>query len=123
MLVEINTWLLIVKRHVKAPLLEVLFYTTWVLLRLVLYPYLVPVYIRMYLEDSAQLGTHVNVLLLAPVIQTYLTGLNFWWTITMLRQLAARNRKGKGGGGRHPGAANVLVANSGTAGKEGPHTD
>lgn len=125
MLVEINTWLLIVKRHVKAPLLELLFYASWVLLRLVLYPYLIPVYCRMYIEDSALFGTHFNVLLLAPVLQTYLTGLNFWWTITMLRQLAARRGKGGSGGRPSSAAANVLVASSGMTGrgKEGPHAD
>jgi hypothetical protein len=95
MLVEINTWLLIAKRHYKHILLEILFYGTWVGLRLILYPYLIPLYLRLYLEDSALFGTHWNVVLLAPLLQTYLTGLNFWWTITMLRQLLTRRNQAK----------------------------
>ncbi|GAX72644.1 hypothetical protein CEUSTIGMA_g100.t1 [Chlamydomonas eustigma] len=93
MLVEINTWLLIAKRHYKHVFLEILFYGTWVAMRLILYPYLIPVYWRLYLADSALFGTYWNVVLLAPLLQTYLTGLNFWWTITMLRQLLTRRKK------------------------------
>ncbi len=81
MAVEANTWLLIAKRHVKTVVLEVLFYASWVGLRLILYPYLIPIYWKSYLEDSAEFGTYLNVVLLAPLLQTYLTGLNFWWTI------------------------------------------
>ena len=101
---QINTWLLILKRHVKWRVIEVLFYLTWVVLRLILYPYLIPKYWGLYLEDSKLFGTYWNVILLAPVLQTYLTGLNFWWTITMLRQLVQGKGKAevtKGGEGSH----------------------
>lgn len=36
MTVEINTWLLIAKRHYKSMVLEVLFYATWIVMRLIL---------------------------------------------------------------------------------------
>jgi len=92
---QINTWLIILKRHVKAMLIEVLFYLTWVIFRLLLYPYLIPKYWGYYHEDSKEFGTHWNVVLLAPLIQMYLTGLNFWWTITMLKQLLIGSKRKK----------------------------
>lgn len=86
-----------------------LFYLTWVVLRLILYPYLIPKYLGLYLEDSILFGTYWNVILLAPVLQTYLTGLNFWWTVTMLRQLV--QGKGKAAGSKV------------SKGREGSHQD
>lgn len=92
MLVEINTWLLILKRHYKSVVLEALFYTTWVVMRLIVYPYLVVYYWHVYIGMAEELGTFVTILVLAPTIQFMLTGMNVWWTVTMLRQLMARRK-------------------------------
>ena len=48
--VEVNTWILTVRRHWKGPLvspvLEGLFYITWILIRNVFYPYKVRLTLR-----------------------------------------------------------------------------
>ena len=57
------------------------------------YTYLCVEYLLRYLQYSVDVGTHLNVVLMAPIIQTLLSALNWWWTWTLLRQLAAKRKK------------------------------
>lgn len=68
MLVEINTWLLIARRNVERPnvLLEVLFYATWILLRLVLYPFLVWRFFQEWWRAVQETGVYISPLILDP---------------------------------------------------------
>ncbi|KXZ55548.1 hypothetical protein GPECTOR_2g1097 [Gonium pectorale] len=83
MLVEVNTWLLIAKRTVRLPFLEALFYVTWVLLRNIYYPYLIWVFYREWKLQTQVSGSPWNPILITPVFQTALTGLNFYWTLQL----------------------------------------
>ncbi|PNH03361.1 hypothetical protein TSOC_010590, partial [Tetrabaena socialis] len=84
MLVEINTWLLIAKRTVRLPLLEVLFYVSWVLLRNIWYPYLIWLFYKEWQNETRVSGTPWNPILTTPILQTALTGLNYHWTLALL---------------------------------------
>ncbi|GLI68083.1 hypothetical protein VaNZ11_012414 [Volvox africanus] len=84
MLVEVNTWLLIAKRTVRSVVLEVLFYATWVLLRNIYYPYLIWVFYEEWQKETRACGTPWNPILTTPIFQTALTGLNYYWTVSLL---------------------------------------
>ncbi|GIL79747.1 hypothetical protein Vretimale_12344 [Volvox reticuliferus] len=84
MLVEVNTWLLIAKRTVRSVVLEALFYVTWVLLRNIYYPYLIWVFYKEWLKETRSCGTPWNPILTTPIFQTALTGLNYYWTVSLL---------------------------------------
>ncbi|GLC40748.1 hypothetical protein PLESTB_000026600 [Pleodorina starrii] len=84
MLVEVNTWLLIAKRTMRSRVLEVLFYVTWVLLRNIYYPYLIWVFYKEWQKETRACGTPWNPILTTPVFQTALTGLNYFWTLSLL---------------------------------------
>ena len=91
MLVEINTWLLIARRNVERPslILESLFYITWVVFRLVLYPFLVYRFFIEWLEAVRVTGVWVSPLILAPLLQVFLMGLNVQWTLEMVTKMRA----------------------------------
>lgn len=103
MSVELNTWFLIARRMfnqrglnpfgagglgevggIKIKLTSVGFYLSWVLVRLVLYPALVPVFWGEYLAATESLGTYVNAVAVAPVFQVLLTCLNVKWSLDLL---------------------------------------
>ncbi|MEW5301643.1 MAG: hypothetical protein WDW38_002653 [Sanguina aurantia] len=97
MLVEINTWLLIAKRtlHTRyAPALEVAFLFTWVLLRNILYPYLIYAFFKEWRLASVTFGSPWNPILLTPIFQLCLTGLNMHWTVNLIKaRLSGGSRK------------------------------
>jgi len=119
--VEVNTWLLIAKRHYKSVVLEAGFYSTWVVMRLIIYPYLVWHYTWTYMEHSEELGTYVNIVLIAPLIQGYLSCLNYWWTALLLKQQIAKRRQvsasaaGVGAHAKQPGSPDMAVRVTATA--------
>lgn len=92
MLVEINTWFLIARRNIPSLLVEALFYVSWVLLRNVWYPYLVYAFYQEWLHESKKSGTSWNPILVCPIFQTVLVGLNAHWTVQLLRR--KKSRKG-----------------------------
>ncbi|PNW72070.1 hypothetical protein CHLRE_16g683700v5 [Chlamydomonas reinhardtii] len=88
MLVEINTWLLIAKRTIRMPvvtkLLEAGFYISWVLLRNIFYPYLIFVFYRLWQNETRISGTPWNAIGITPIFQVALTGLNYYWTLSLV---------------------------------------
>lgn len=100
MLVEVNTWLLIAKRTVKlrvlgVNILEIGFYISWVLLRNIWYPYLIYAFYKEWLVESEKCGSRWNPILICPVCQTLLTGLNFHWTTALLIKMATKQKTTK----------------------------
>jgi len=90
-IVECNTLFLTIRRNLPKPSIayvvsEVLFYTTWLVLRLLLFPLLVVFYTTEYLRFSSQIGTHWNIVLISPVLQFVVTSMSFKWTIDMIRK-------------------------------------
>jgi hypothetical protein len=94
MLVEINTWLLIARRNLERPnaIVEFLFYATWVLLRLVLYPFLVWRFYEEWLVAVRETGQVISPLILAPLLQVFLMSLNLQWTYEMVSKLRAGSK-------------------------------
>lgn len=92
MSVEINTWFLIARRHIfkrgksSATLLSVVtvsFFSTWVLLRLILYPILLVLFIQKGFENRAAHGSFGALSFVVPIHFT-LCALNFKWSADLL---------------------------------------
>lgn len=85
-LVEINSWFLMARRQFRSSekLIPILFYTTWVLLRIVMYPAILFHFFYVYLETSESLGyfTHSGLSLLLLMIA--LNILNYSWSYDLL---------------------------------------
>ena len=97
MLVEINTWLLIARRTLGGKALEVGFYVSWVLLRNIFYPYLIWAFYQEWKVETALAGTPWNWILVTPICQAFLTGLNYHWTLQLLVKLMRTPAGGKYG--------------------------
>ena len=91
LLVEINTLFLTLKRNMEKDSFffrgfNILFYFTWILMRLVCFPLLTFFFIAEYMRFSKEIGTWWNIVLLAPVFQILITGLSFKWTLDMVKK-------------------------------------
>jgi hypothetical protein len=88
---EINTFLTILRRQlvigtIAHSICNVLFYVTWVTLRLLLFPLLCYLYTKEYLAISKEIGSHFNFTILAPICQIVITFLNWKWTFDLLKK-------------------------------------
>lgn len=90
MLVEINTWLLIARRTIGGKFIELSFYATWVGLRNVFYPYLIWAFYKEWQHETAACGSPWNPILITPLLQAFLTGLNYHWTLQLVFKLLKR---------------------------------
>jgi len=103
MSVEVNTWLIIARRlfnktgeavftftaltpggPLKIKLVSILFYTTWVVIRVLLYPALFFVVAGEYWARWTRCSSPINVLMVAPPLQLVFVFLNFKWTYDLL---------------------------------------
>jgi len=114
MLVEVNTWFLIARRSfnkrgdkpfqtgvslaksVRLLTVSVCFYVTWFVIRLGIYPYLFVVITRDFFLYSAEIGTYMNLLLPAPLMQCVFIFLNIKWTIDLIRSKLKGSGRSKG---------------------------
>lgn len=95
MLVEMNTWLLIARRNMKwevmgVNVLEMMFYISWVGLRNLWYPYLIYAFYLEWVRESQRCGSPWNIILLTPIFQTFFTGLNYYWTLPLVRSTLSK---------------------------------
>lgn len=98
--VEVNTFFLILRRQ-AAPesflytLLDYCFLSTWIFLRLVIFPTVVVFFSYEYLRFTRNHseGNWFNIMLLAPILQIILTLLGFKWTYDMLLKMASKAAK------------------------------
>jgi hypothetical protein len=97
MLVEINTWLLIARRTIGGKLLDAAFYVSWVLLRNVYYPYLIWAFYHEWRGETEAVGSPWNWILVTPICQAFLTGLNYHWTLQLVVKLLRTPPGGKYG--------------------------
>ena len=101
LLVEVNTFFLTLKRNVPSTsiiftILNVLFYLTWISLRLVCFPILVVFFYQEWRRYSKAIGTDFNFILLAPIFQFLITALSFKWTYDMaMKQLFKKRASSK----------------------------
>ena len=124
MFVELNTWFMILRRvlnfkdasglwkqisrftNVPTPLgtvklVSVCFWITWVIIRLAIYPALVPVAVKMWWSEVLLSSypapiSWMQVVLLAPVFQIYLTYLNLQWTLQLVKNKLQNKAVAKG---------------------------
>jgi hypothetical protein len=102
MIVELNTWLLIARRTLGGKLVEVLFYATWVGLRNIWYPYLIWAFYKEWRVETKASGTPWNPILITPVMQTFLTCLNYHWTLQLVvKVFKQRSAAAKGPYSKH----------------------
>ena len=101
MTVEVNTWLLIARRVIGGRAIELAFYATWIGLRNLYYPYLIWAFYNEWRTESALCGSPWNPILVTPICQACLSGLNYHWTLQLVMKLARpAKRGGKGGGSK-----------------------
>lgn len=86
---EINTFIIILRRQLEQgtalhKICDFCFYVTWILLKIILFPFLVLFYGWEYHNYSMQCGTYLNLTLTAPAILFLLTILTFYWTYLLL---------------------------------------
>ena len=112
MSVEINTWCLIARRvfnkqglppwilnlplgvSIRIKLISILFYTSWIFIRIVLYPVIWAVLFGMWKEYSVEVGTGWNVLAIALPLHSVFCALNIKWTVDLLMSKIRYWRKG-----------------------------
>jgi hypothetical protein len=87
MLVEVNTWLLIARRTIGGKAIELGFYASWILLRNLYYPYLIYAFFNEWRRETALCGSALNPILVTPLMQAFLTGLNYKWTWELVSKL------------------------------------
>lgn len=95
--VEINTLFLLLRRNSSIGSLfnkiaEALFYTTWVLMRLIMFPVLAVFFAYEYERRSKEIGSYYNVVIAAPTLQLILTAMSYKWTYDMLVKITKRKQ-------------------------------
>jgi hypothetical protein len=95
---EFNTFLIVLRRQLEVGtfihrLCDTLFYITWVVLKLILFPWLSYFYSREYVRISTDYGTFHNFTIIAPILQYSITLLTFKWTYDMLAKIFKKKRK------------------------------
>jgi len=112
--VEINTWFLIARRYWRRStiLFSIGFYISWMVIRVILYPYLVYVFFLEYLEklfwqldadasgaisrsELMRVSNWWHLVLMAPLLQNALTLLNIKWTFDLLKNTWAEVTRGQ----------------------------
>ncbi len=96
--VEINTVFLTFRRHcnqgsVFHAFFNFGFYSSWIVLRLILFPVLVIFYYYEYTRYSVAIDSYINVLGISFITQGIITALSFHWTFDLLIKLFRRNDK------------------------------
>uniref|UniRef100_A0A7S1AL57 TLC domain-containing protein n=1 Tax=Noctiluca scintillans TaxID=2966 RepID=A0A7S1AL57_NOCSC len=86
--VETCTVLLIVKRLYPHRMLEAAFYTAWVVIRLIYYPYLCWAFFQIWVEVGPW-----HLVIFAPIFQVLLTCLSYFWTYTLVVNMLRRRKK------------------------------
>lgn len=89
LLVEMNTIFLTLRRlavrgTISHRLFDIMFYITWVVLRLIMFPVLFVFYSFEYLRYCTEVGTRINVALFAPILLLALTVMSYKWTVDLL---------------------------------------
>jgi hypothetical protein len=83
LLVEINTFFLIGRRFFKRTvIMQIFFYATWIILRVIIFPTILYSFIIEYIEILAQnpQGTLLNTRFFVLLVMIFLNILNFSWT-------------------------------------------
>ena len=96
MLLEVNILLMTIARFLSIGTyahgsVQLLFYTSWVILRLIMLPIMLAFFIYEHSRISLTLGTVFNVGLIAILLQSILVFMSFFWTFEMIRKRKVGN--------------------------------
>ena len=96
---EINTFFIVIRRQlpqetISSTLCNILFYLTWILFKLILFPCLSVLFFVEYIthSNSTEVSTYMNFTLLAPIIMSALTLLCYKWTYDLLSNLNTKKK-------------------------------
>lgn len=93
LIVEVNTWLLTVRRHVNgeiiSSILNALFYITWILIRNIFYPFKLLELSLLYIVYSKDHGSYLNFVLVFVTLTFFLNYLNAKWTYDLFLKKAS----------------------------------
>jgi hypothetical protein len=100
LLVEANTLCLTIRRNVTIGSIvhrvsDGLFYLTWVVLRLIFFPAMVVFFYYEYHRYSSTVGSFVNIMVLAPLLEAFITAMSVKWTLDMVLKLLKPLRTAK----------------------------
>jgi hypothetical protein len=90
LLLEINILIMTIRRSLSNDssiifhILNILFYLTWVLFRLIMLPTLLVFFVYEYIRISISLGGYFNYGILAIIFQTLITWMSYQWTIDLV---------------------------------------
>ena len=94
LLVEINTFFITARRYYhKYIILDIFFWITWILFRLIMYPYIIYNFISIYQNYSILKETNINVALIPLFVFIFLTCLNFKWTFDLIKKTCLQKYK------------------------------
>lgn len=91
LVVESNTLFLILRRNcvyngIAFKIYNVLFYVSWVSMRLIMYPILVVFFYLEYRRFSESINNPYNIVIFAAILQFLITAMSFKWTYDILRK-------------------------------------
>lgn len=98
LLVEFNSLTLVTRRHTVTgslaySILNFLFYLSWIVLRLMLFPFLTYFFLVEYIRDEdTRKGIYFNQVLTAPLLQFILTSLSVMWTVDLIKKMFKNNK-------------------------------
>jgi hypothetical protein len=101
MIVEVNTWFLIARRvfnkqgfppwilnlsivSIRVKLISIFFYVTWIAIRCILYPSLMPLFYQAWQSHSIKVNTPWNVVILCIPLHGFFCYLNIKWSYDLL---------------------------------------
>jgi hypothetical protein len=88
---QVNTWLLTAKRVIPSVPMEILFYVTWVVIRVILSPYLVWDFYLTYRDTAEATGNVWHPIILAPLLQIGLCMFYAIWTRDLIRKFGVKS--------------------------------
>jgi hypothetical protein len=97
---EINTFFIVLRRQLQLypksfvyQICNIMFYVTWIVLKLLLFPFLSYLFLKEYVIYSSEVANYVNLTMIAPVLMVSLTGLSYKWTYDMLSKILTNKQK------------------------------
>ena len=104
--VEANTWFLILrrvvyKRHTYVPeffqkLVDALFYTTWIVVRLFIYPAILAIFLSMAVQAVRDTGIYWHNAMVFIPVHAFLCLLNLKWSYDLFQPIVAKWRMSPG---------------------------
>lgn len=98
LIVEVNTLCLTIRRNVTKDellyhILNISFYVTWVILRLLMFPVLTALFALEYYWYSELTSNYFNIVVFAPTFQSLLTLMSYKWTYDLISKQRRKSKE------------------------------